>query len=238
MVSTNYFDTAYQARINYRGSSSKESFKRDAKNRFLTYLARTPSREEIIYNYETFDVSIQDTRVSELSERTEKIVLAPIEIGFDCGSVFYWQDKPWIILTNETLPTKPHFKGKIRECNQILRWSLNEMIYQSVAHIVSNRSVGLAESTSHGIETSTPNLVLTAIIPKNENTSKIKREQRFLIEGFAWRVSSIDDISTEGLRLIQMKEDLVDYSTDDLESGISLKQPLSSMGILGGDDND
>lgn len=235
-----YLNTAYATRVGYY-PSKKEKIVNDGKSNFHKYLNSTPTKEIIEIGEEGYTeeyfVSIQTSRHSETGERYEKIILADLDTPLGVGVIFKWQSKNnhWIIITKDIDSIETHFKGKIRECNHILNWNG----YSCHAHIVTNsiRAAGLVESISSSLAISEPGLRVLAVVPKNEITLMIKREQRFLFENTAWRVISIDDVSSNNLRIIRFTEDIIDRSRDDLSSNITIPYAPPSLGIFGDGDN-
>lgn len=210
----NYFDTAYKSRVEFRGVSKKDKIVNEGIRNFERYLATAATKETIIFGYDEIEVSIQTSSQDEVGQRYEKLMLAPLESGLDVGDVFLWNDSPWLFLTKVQLSIPTHIKGKIRECNHILKWYSGGELLEVPAHVITNRGLGVSEGTSQGIISIEPSLVSLAIVPLTEETKTIKREQRFITSGQAWRVTSIDDTSVEKLRLITMKEDIVDMAKD------------------------
>lgn len=213
-MGNDYYDTVYKTRVNYRGASQKERIVNDGVRNFERFIATAATRETIEFNLQEIEVSIQTTSQDEFGQKYEKIILAPLDSNLDVGDIFQWQGNDWLFLTKVKLAIPTHIKGKIRECNHTLKWYDNDILFESPAHVITNRGVGITEGTSQGILTAEPSLVAVAIVPFNVETKTIKREKRFIIGNQAWRVTSIDDTSVTKLRIITLKEDIIDMAKD------------------------
>lgn len=220
-MSNDYLNTAYKARVLHLGSTDKEKIVNGGIRSFERYLARAATKQTITLNNEKITVSIQDSRQDVLGQRYEKLILAPLDSNLDVGDVFEWENSDWIMLTKYSLSIKTHIKGNIRKCEHTLKWYSGEELLETTAHIINNRGVGESESTSLGIVSTDPSLVIVAIVPSDEDTLTIKRGHRFIIDGQAWKVSSIDDTSAKKLRIITMKEDVIDMSRDKIGEDVA-----------------
>lgn len=220
-MGNSYFDTVYQTRINHRGASQKERIINNGIHTFERFIATGATKETIKFKGQQIEVSIQTTSQDEFGQKYEKIILAPLNSKLDVGDIFEWDGINWLFLTKVKLTVPTHIKGKIRECNHILKWYNNNILLECPAHIITNRGIGITEGTSQGILSIEPSLVGVVIIPFDIYTKTIKREQRFIISNQAWRVTSIDDISVTKLRIITLKEDIIDMAKDKLDDEIA-----------------
>lgn len=227
-----YFDTAYKTRVEFYGVSIADRTLQKGISTFERFLKTAATRQKIKIGKKNLYVSIQTLRLNELGDKHEKIVLASLDSGIDVGTIFKWNDKNWLVLTKEDLTINTHIKGKIRECNHLLKWNKGKSIYTIPAHILTS-GVGEKEQRLQGILF--PNLDSTAIaiIPFNSITSTLKKGQRFIIgkdsqeivkiKPTSWKVVGINDVSIPKLRILVMEEDLLDVAKDDLERKIADK---------------
>ncbi len=211
---SDYFERVYKPRNEHNITSDKNQVVAKGIRQFERYLYRAATKETIVYNEQELLVSIQTTSQDEVGQRSEKIILAPLDTGLGVGSIFEWGDDNWLILTVEKLSIPTHIKGKIRYCNHVLKWYNGPTLLECPAHVITNRGVGIDEGTTGGLITVEPSLVIVAIVPYTDDTSSIKRDQRFIIDSVPARVTSIDDVSVQQLRIITMKEDIVDMGRD------------------------
>ncbi len=220
-MKNDYFNAVYKQRIEYAGVDRKDKIVNDGIRKFERYLQTIPTREVIKYGDYNIIVSIQTSSQSELGDRYEKIILAPLDSELDVGSIFKWKNSYWIIVTKDIRSIETHVHGKIRQCNSILKWNDEVNVIQTPAHVVSDKGIGLTEGIKQGIIFSEPSLNLYVVVPWNNNTKQLKREQRFIIQSQAWKITSIDDVSTPNLRIIRMIEDSIDPAIDDVDGEIA-----------------
>ncbi len=232
----NYFETVYSTKGNFNGVSKKERVVNDGKRAFKRYSAETPTKEIVTFNDKDIEVSIQTSKFNEAGDKFEKIVLADLEIDFNVGDFFFWkrENKYWIIIYIDKFSISTHIKGKIRECNHLLKWKIDDKIYTTPTHIVSSliRSAGLVEMTTSNLVATDPGLRIMGIIKDNPINRSIKRDDRFLLSEKPWKVIAIDDISILGIRIIRFSEDILDRSRDNLDEGIVLPYTPSILNIF------
>ena len=211
---SDYFERVYRRRNRYDPESDKSKVIERGIATFNRYLNAAATKEVIMYDNKEITVSIQTTSQDEVGQRYEKLLLAPLDSNLDVGSIFQWRNDYWLILTVENMSIPTHIKGKIRHCNHVLKWYHGDTLLQCPAHVITNRGLGVQEGSTAGIALTQPSLNIVAIVPNTISTATIKRDQRFIIDSLAARVMSIDDVSVTKLRIITMKEDLIDMGRD------------------------
>lgn len=111
-----------------------------------------------------------------------------------------------------------HKEAKIRRCNYILKW-MESGILNSQPCIVTNNTkyTGGTKSQSNFTEV---DAMVNITIQMNKNTDKISYGKRFYTMKNAWRVTLIDDITTENVFSWTLGKDSINYEIDDVINGI------------------
>ena len=223
-MTSEYLNTAYHTKVNHLGGNLRDSSIEVGTREFERYLANTPTRQEVRNkNNDITYIAIQKSQQTVVGDRYEKTMLGRLEDEWAIGDLFEWENSYWIIITREQLTIPTHFKGKIRECNHYLKWNNQNQIYQTPGHIITSRAYALEEGQKAGITYEEGSMVVLGIVPANEETLTIKRYNRFIIKGKAWRVVSTDNLSVQNLIFIRLEEDQINHATDDLEAEIADK---------------
>lgn len=137
-----------------------------------------------------------------------------LKIGKVLSLDFESDIEEWLLCDKEHLAIPSHEKFKVRPCNHIFKWIVNGKLYSAIGIAVNNTkyTAGIKyESTSGITEVSA---MYGGIIASTEDTKTITLGQRFLIDGNAWRVTLIDNITKVGLISLSLGKDSVSSSDD------------------------
>jgi hypothetical protein len=166
----------YESRLMSQGSSLRERKINRLKKRIDEKITSSLS-------YFTVDISGEEREVTILrsSEGMDyKTMLSMPNETFDRGSLVYWEDNYWLIISHD-VQDEIYTRATIQQCNYILTW-INEEGQVVTRHcIVTNNdrnSVGEKEATNMTIGDNRLNVILA----KDEETEKIYRGKRFLID--------------------------------------------------------
>lgn len=133
------------------------------------------------------------------------------------GDYILWNSESWLVFSCDN---QIHWnrRGIIKKCNNLLKWkdsNGNILSYKCVIDDKFNNSD--LDFTMHMI---IPEGTIVVYCQKNDETSGIDINQRFIISGRPYKVNAITDYSSDGLMTIMMRLDGIDIY-DDLVNGIA-----------------
>ncbi|MBE7897191.1 hypothetical protein G7L40_00505 [Paenibacillus polymyxa] len=171
---------------------------------------------------EAYEVMINNQKVKSIIQQTTKDnVLKIIGIigSFHAGDIVSYKGHDYLI---NLLPqdNRMYQSSKMEMCNIYLKWldeTGNIVSYPSVVYFNTRSSFGIEEGKIMNLVDGRRQTVL----PKNEDTVKIRRDQRFIIGGDLFKVNDVDFVSDEGLVNLSFKSDTYNSTTDNLELGIA-----------------
>ena len=120
----------------------------------------------------------------------------------------------------------PHYQaynvGTILKCNHLNKFvDLTDNVVYSVPSICTNVTKGKLNILVQTAGITEASGVWSFIAPYNEITKKIKVEKRFIINGQAWSVTSLDFTTDEGILYVIMKVDTINQEYDDVPNEIA-----------------
>lgn len=177
------------------------------------------SYEEVYFNdlKQLQGVQIMSTGTNSFDK---KIVMPP-NINLNIGDVITRLgkfDSKWLCTTTDQ--NEIYIKGKIEKCNIDLKWidkDGNLFIYPAVLDDgdVSNTGIDV------DIQMRLPAGRRLIRLRKDENSIKIKRDDRFIFGGEAFLVTDRDYVSTNGLMVLALESNQFDLSDDNIELEIA-----------------
>lgn len=225
-----YYDV-FKKRMTADGSTYKEQVQSLSRKNFSNYLKETPTAETVLVDGFPFHVAIVENKQDEY--RLSKQMLSAIDDYFAVGTLVNWNrfspaDSPenfWIVWKQQQNSIQDYYLNYISRCNHKLKWIDEHGVrYEQYVYEFSSKETMIRatfKSRVQEIIASEPNKFMEIIMPY---TDKIKREQRFIIDGEAWYVIEFDSSSVRGITYITLGEDKKDYQNDKL--------------IVNGDDED
>lgn len=150
------------------------------------------------------------------------------EVDVVYGDYFIWDDRWWMV-TERDYDDEIYIHGKISQCNYCLRWQNDEgKIIQRwcVVNNVSKYNNGVFQ----GKTVNTLEATISVQLPSDEETVKIKRNRRFIMDMIAddpyvYEVSQRDVLTSQygnsGLITLAMTQVTTNDSTDDYEKMIA-----------------
>lgn len=129
------------------------------------------------------------------------------------GTFVGYQEETWLIVS-QTEQTAASQRARMRQCNHVTKFVVEDWLYAfpSILEMVS-----LSVSSTVDIRVATGNM--RVILPRNEVTSNIAINSRFITAISAWKVIGLDDTKT-GLILLMAEKDLF-APGDDRENEIA-----------------
>lgn len=180
---------------------AQQSQIREALNRFN--LQRYQSNEGCLVKIDGVDqqVAIQ-IHVSPLNEHSELVkIFCGSDFDMKTGSIIVNGAKTYLVVgkVNDALVYK---YANMHECNNVLNFYPNNgTTLVSVPSIVD---YGVSQGELEDRFMTNPSRTFNVTVPNNSDTITIEEGRRFLLGVSAYKVHSVDDISTLGLLIIRM----------------------------------
>lgn len=203
-------DINYFKKIN---NTFNTAYKKDAK----VYQIKRAIENKFEDNLFTYQVKINGNPVfviinSSTRNNRKTIISRPSE-SFKDGDLVVWGDDTWII--TECDPREDIYsKGLLLLCNSTLKWLDKQGKIKEVPFAITNDNL-----TNFGVDfgrlISLPDERRNIVIPSNPDTDMIDKNDRFIFDERAWKVTAINKLNT-GLNYMTLNEDLIDESTDNL----------------------
>jgi hypothetical protein len=157
------------------------------------------------------------------SNGDEKYLTTLPNSGLQAGNIlsldFTNDIKEWIIYDKEHLAIPSHEKFRCMPCNYVLKWIANDVYYELPCVVVNQTKYtgGTKSNASSGI--TEQDAMLRIILPISKKTNTISLGQRLFTMKNAWRVTLIDDISTDGIISLSLGKSSIS-ANDDIINGI------------------
>lgn len=208
-------DINYYKKIN---NSYNTSFKKDAK----IYQVKKTIERKFEDNLFTYLVEVNGKSMSVIisssTKSNRKTIISKPSESFKDGDLVVWEGDTWII--TECDPREDIYsKGLILLCSSTLKW-IDEMgKVKEAPFAITNDNL-----TNFGVDfgriINLPDERRNIVIPSTIETDMIKKEDRFIFDERAWKVTAINKLDT-GLNYITLNEDLIDESSDNIEMRIA-----------------
>ena len=167
----------YQSRITAHGDSKRNVVLLREQRDLSKNLKDSLSFQKVKIDGLETDASIINS--DNLNEK--KICSMPGE-SFECGSVVEWANNHWLI-TEKDANDEVYTKGKLLQCNYLLRWIDDEDVIHKQWCIIEDGTkylTGEFEDKTFVVTRGDSRISMT--IGKNKDTAKFNRKSRFLID--------------------------------------------------------
>lgn len=185
--------STYQNRINAHGGSKRNA----AYNREVRYInSKLPDNlsyqtveicpREYGFNISS-DVAIQhrisqDVAIIDSDNLNEKTICSMPAEDIPLGSLIFWMDNYWLV-TERDANTTLYTKGKLLQCNHLLRWITAEHEIMEQWCVVEDGTKYLTgEYEDRNFVVTRGDSRISVQLAKNRYTSVLNRESRFLID--------------------------------------------------------
>lgn len=171
---------SYEARLGAAGGDTSDSPRRISARshidcRLQRKITASPSYQRVLVSGEERRLAIVDDKNFD----TKKIFSMPGE-DIPHGSLVEWEDSIWLV-TERNYNRKSYTEGKMRQCNYNLKWIDEDGNIISRWCVVEDGTKYLIGEKSEAIIT-TGDARMAVTIGKDEDTSKLSRGRRFLID--------------------------------------------------------
>lgn len=226
-MSTRYEE--YKDRVHYKGNSKREYVKTKVKESIDSLIKDSQYGFTIsVYNkddktYTDHEVAILSTKATQEYEAAN--VIAPLEIGLEKGVLFRWDENDWILLKKMFRPDQPGFNGIAYRCTGLLKWIDKDTkeLHIQPAYIRSGRitnAVGVTPDVTRIFDNIRMHDTDWNMVAATQKKLDFHPEMRFIINGQAYRVSNVDNVSIDNVSILSLVDDKL-LDTDDIINGIA-----------------
>lgn len=226
-MSTRYEE--YKDRVHYKGNSKREYVKTKVKESIDSLIKDSQYGFTIsVYNkddktYTDHEVAILSTKATQEYEAAN--VIAPLEIGLEKGVLFRWDENDWILLKKVFRPDQPGFNGIAYRCTGFLKWIDKDTkeLHIQPAYIRSGRitnAVGVTPDVTRIFDNIRMHDTDWNMVAATQKKLDFHPEMRFIINGQAYRVSNVDNVSIDNVSILSLVDDKL-LDTDDTINGIA-----------------
>lgn len=226
-MSTRYEE--YKDRVHYKGNSKREYVKTKVKESIDSLIKDSQYGFTIsVYNkddktYTDHEVAILSTKATQEYEAAN--VIAPLEIGLEKGALFRWDENDWILLKKMFRPDQPGFNGIAYRCTGFLKWIDKDTkeLHIQPAYIRSGRitnAVGVTPDVTRIFDNIRMHDTDWNMVAATQKKLDFHPEMRFIINGQAYRVSNVDNVSIDNVSILSLVDDKL-LDTDDIINGIA-----------------
>lgn len=167
----------YRSRLDFIGTTKRDArFRRES--RYLT----TKALDSLSYFAVDINGISQDVAIINTDNLNEKYIYSMPGEDISPGGLVEWMNNHWLV-TEKDAANELYTRAKMIQCNYLLRWIDNDAVIHEQWCIIEDGTkylTGVYEDRDFVVTRGDSRLGL--IISKNENTAKLKRGCRFLID--------------------------------------------------------
>ncbi len=226
-MSTRYEE--YKDRVHFKGDSKREYVKTKVKESIDSLITDSQYGFTIsVYNrddktYTDHEVAILSTKTTQEYEAAN--VIAPLEVGLEKGVLFRWDENDWILLKKMFRPDQPGFNGIAYRCTGFLKWIDKDTkeLHIQPAYIRSGRitnAVGVTPDVTRIFDNIRMHDTDWNMVAATQKKLDFHPEMRFIINGQAYRVTNVDNVSIDNVSILSLVDDKL-LDTDDIINGIA-----------------
>lgn len=168
---------AYTMRIEQRGGSRRGAFKNHAIHSINTFLP-----DNLSYTNVTIDGINQNVAIIDSDNLDEKTILSMPGETLRHGGLVDWMDNYWIIYELDANTTLRQ-KGILWQCNYLLKWvSEDGVIHEQWCVVEDGTKYLTGEMEDRNFIVTRGDARIAITMPKNEQTVKLNRENRFVVD--------------------------------------------------------
>ena len=167
----------YRERLSTYGSTLREASLKRERDYINRKIMNSLSYQTCTVNEEEKQVAIVNTDNLDV-----KFIYALPGDTIASGSVVVWNDEHWLVIEKDDA-TEVYTKAKMQECNHLLRWVTSDGVIHQCWSIVSDGTRYLTgEFGDRDFIVTRGDERLQIVVPRNEETVALGRNQRFLID--------------------------------------------------------
>lgn len=215
------FFSTYKGIMNQRGADRMSRNFNFKQRSFNKYFDESLNKYNVVLNGENTDLIIQDMNQNNNKDLSDdKYIISKLDTPLNVGSLVYWDDRFWLIFTNEHKTIKTHNQAKIKASNYVIKWATGNMQvcnngegYQAFVQNQTLYTLGVSKSGSYSWIV---NAKMMMYMPYNKETEAVKIGQRIFIGDNVYQVMFKDNVSRNGLINYLLEEDFINPNYDDL----------------------
>lgn len=168
---------SYENRIAVRGNSKRETFLRREQHMLSSKLSESLSYHSVIVDGVACDVAIINS-----DNLDEKKIYSTIPGEIRGGSLVEWMDNHWLV-TELDANSEVYTMAKMTQCNHLLKWIDDEgKICEHWCIVADGTKYLTGEYEDRNFIVTRGDSRISVTVAKNEDTVKLGRKNRFLID--------------------------------------------------------
>lgn len=219
----------YKDRVHFKGNSRREYVKTKVAESISSLIEDSQYGFTIsVYDkntktYTDHEVAILSTKTTQEYEAAN--VIAPLSVGLEKGTLFKWDENNWIILKKMFRPDQPGFNGIAYRCNDYVRWIDKDsgVLHVQPAYVRSGRitnAIGVTPDVTRIFDNIRMHDTDWNMVAATQRNLDFHPEMRFIINGQAYRVTNVDNVSIDDVSILSLVDDKL-LDTDDVINGIA-----------------
>jgi len=112
-------------------------------------------------------------------------------------------------------------EGIFEECNYDVKFIVDNTLYTIPAIVTNNTKYTLGIKSIGGSSIIEGDGMFGLVLSNNDTSRLIKIDQRFIVNGQAWKATQTDRVTTKGVLAVLLGETAINYETDDMVLGIA-----------------
>lgn len=200
------------------GISLKEHVKTKISENLDTFLDNSQYGFDVTIDNETKRIGIMTSKISDSYDGVEVLSEAGI---LSMGTLFEWNNEQWLVLKRTVRVLGVSFFGEAYRCNINLKWvDENGNLKEQKGY---GRGKGVFSSVTESLYKENPIIMRDTDLSLAVATKRFagfKKDMRFILNGMAYRITSVDNLSVDGMSVLGMVEDEI-IEGDDLVNQIA-----------------
>lgn len=223
-----------------QGQTLSEQYNKRLKSLAQTAFIELPNARTVVLSDRSYENEweqvciIEDIRVLDDRIVDDKMILIPWEDDIQVGYTVNWDEKRYIVYIEEQNSIDSHKTSRIRPTNYLLNFIDKSGVERSYYSIVSNKTL-YSDGVRDSEEVVSINQKMHVVLPYNEHTRKLERDDRLMLFEDVYRITNIDRTKV-GLMQFILTEDTINTDTDNFDSKVadSHKETTHLIKILNG----
>jgi hypothetical protein len=211
---------AYRDRVKGKNKSSLSEYtKTQIENNLKRFLEDSQYGFDVEVNGFVKRIAIMGQ--TGLSEVKEGVYVLSEKDVLKTGDSFKWNDDFWLIVKKSVRVLGESFYGEAYKCNIQLKWVDKDGVLRTENAYGKGRGIGSA--ITEGTKSQGPVVMRTSDVPlvvAAKRRLDFHKDMRFILNGFAYRIISIDNITVDGCSILSMIDDTI-QDGDDLVNSVA-----------------
>lgn len=210
------FLDSYKLYLNSSGMNARESIINRTKKEWASLMINSPSYYEVTINDSVEPVGaliVDDSKNKDL-----KVISLIPGLSLNRGDYVNWNGSKWLTLITD-YQGDIYYRGTISQCYDSLKWitkegEIKETFFTTYQDFYS--ILGIKDDKVIDV----PSERRTIIIQANDDSKKIKKDDRFIFDQRAWKVIAVNRIYP-GIIYLTLEENMIDLAKDNVDIRIA-----------------